>query len=178
MQAMRPAAIVPLFALALAGCATINNDRTTVRGETLTAIDESVAREYTQAEGPSVLGPNRDNWEETTVVVAVDTTQHHPNLTNGGPDFTDATPRQRGEYPTAFSALSLGADTDAQVAEAFAGPFFAAWDVVMAIPRLIAQGGEVQTSPRRWYERAPANAETLAPALEPATTPVPVGATP
>lgn len=173
---MRTAAILALSAGALAGCATIDNDRTTVGGEALTAIDESGVAPFEEPSGPSVIGPDRDNWQEVTVLVAVDTTQHHPNLTNGGPAYAKATPRQRGEFPGAEDALDLGAAEGDQVAEMFAAPFHAGWDVVMAIPRLIAAGGKAQTSPRRWYERAPANADTLAPALEPATAPVPAEA--
>jgi len=170
MERMRSATIIALSACTLAGCATINNDRTTVGGQPLTALDESVVAPFQEATGPSVIGPDRSNWDEVTMVVAVDTTQHHPNLTDGGPAYAKVTPRQRGEFPGPDDALDLGAGTDDQVAEMFVAPFAAGLDVVLAIPRLIANGGKVQTSPRRWYERGSEGVD--APALEPATAPV------
>ncbi|HBS29390.1 MAG TPA: hypothetical protein DEB06_08065 [Phycisphaerales bacterium] len=172
MLRMTRTAMLVLASLALGGCATIDNDRTTAGGQALTALTNSGSEPFTPAAGPSVTSMSRDGWDEVTVLVASDTTQHHPHLTNGGPAYAAALPRQRGEYPDAMSALDLGSETRAQVHEAFAAPFHGAWDVVMAIPRLIMGGNTARTSPTLWYERGPLGPDDLAPALEPQTLPV------
>lgn len=172
MRTMRPALTAVVCAVLLTGCAAIDNDRTTVGGQTLSALERSGSSRFDPAVSPSVIGPGRENWEPIEIVVAVDTVQHHPHLTTEQPWYARATPRQRGEHPNAITALDLNADEDAQVAEALAAPLHAGLDVVLALPRLIASGAGPQRSPTAFHERAPRPAPVDSPGLAPETLPI------
>lgn len=159
--------------LAPGACAPVNNARLSVGGAVLPAIDGSqpVNEPLIEATGPSLGRIDRADWNERAYLVMQDGTRHHPRLTTGGPRYTDAIPRQRGEYPTAMSALDLSADHGAQFWEAVAAPFWAATDVVLFIPRAILNGGPgaVVASPDRVYERAQS---TGMPPLDAAVAPI------
>lgn len=161
--------------LAISGCATIDNDRLTVAGDSLPVVAGAEGHEAApleQATGPSVTGVDRSHWPEHEIVVWQDGVRHHPHFTSEQPRFAKATARQRGAYPTAESALELGANPGAQVWEGFAAPVWGGMDVVLFLPRAVAIGGPgaMVASPDATYSRAPNGA--LAPPLEAAVEPV------
>lgn len=161
--------------IAASGCATIDNDRLTVAGDSLPVVAGAEGHEAAplqQATGPSVTSVDRTHWPEHEIVVWQDGVRHHPHFTSDQPRYAKATARQRGAYPTAESALELGADPGAQVWEGFAGPVWGGMDVVLFLPRAIAIGGPgaLVASPDATYSRAPNGAP--APALEAAVEPI------
>ncbi len=163
-----------LAAIFCSGCATIDNDRLVVAGmepPELASGDEPYAAPMREATGPSLTGIDRSHWPEQEILVMQDGVHHHPRFTSNGPRYTNETARQRGEYPTAGSALELGGDCEAQVWEALAGPVWAGMDVVLFIPRAITRGGPgaLVASPDDTYARA---AGTTAPSLEAAVAPI------
>lgn len=105
---------------------------------------------------PSVTGVDRD-WAETLVLVPNDLPAHQPRMTWSY--LANDTPRARGQFPTAQSALALGSDrhNNEQVKEALVAPFVAAGDVLLAIPRFIAEHRpDRPTRTSAWpYERMP-----------------------
>lgn len=105
---------------------------------------------------PSITGIDR-NWTETPVVVPSDLPAHQPRMTWSY--LANDTPRARGQFPTAQSALALGSErhNNEQVKEALVAPFVAAGDVVLAIPRFIASHRiDRPTRTSAWpYERMP-----------------------
>lgn len=105
---------------------------------------------------PSVTGIDRE-WTETPLLVPNDLPAHQPRMTWSA--LTTDTPRSRGQYPTAQSALSLGSErhNNEQVKEAFIAPFVAASDMVLALPRFFAEHRPKRpTRTGMWpYERQP-----------------------
>ncbi len=105
---------------------------------------------------PSISGIER-TWAEVPVLVPNDLPAHQPRMTWS--HVEGDTPRARGVYPTAQSALTLGSSrqNDAQVKEAILAPLVAASDVVLGLPRFFAQhrpGRPTRTV--AWpYERTP-----------------------
>jgi hypothetical protein len=107
---------------------------------------------------PSVTGIDRSNWSPTLVNVPNDLSAHPPIYTDNVL-IPEGTLRSRGRYPTPASSLdtptSKGNKTQAQ--EALIAPFAAAADVVLFVPRVIAEAGPMR--PTRTgldpYERAP-----------------------
>ncbi len=148
------------IALALgAGCARVNNDRLTIGGETMPAIAalssprDSGSEARWQASGPSLLAGARDHWEPTAIIVPIDATAHHPHYTTTHPTYSRS-PRARGVYPTAESALDLGAPAGPQAWELVAASFHAAADVILFIPRaVVAPPCSPTTSPSEPFER-------------------------
>lgn len=165
------AATLALLALACAGCQSIDNDRLTVGDHvppTFIPADDRAADRLAPATGPSLTGIERTNWNASEIVVATDGVQHHPRWTSAQPAYTK-TPRSRGLYPTADTALSLDRADGAEAAEAAAAPFHAASDVILFIPRMFSHGPcEVRISPAEPYERSTSIDRDAPPALEPA----------
>lgn len=127
---------------------------------------------------PSITGIDR-NWSETPVIVPNDLPAHQPRMTWSY--LASDTPRARGQYPTAQSALALGSErhNNEQVKEALVAPFVAAGDVVLAIPRFIASHRiDRPTRTSAWpYERMPRR-EALTTDPISAEAPKPPAATP
>lgn len=102
-------------------------------------------------------GLDRSNFAPIVYHVPIDGTRHefhgwdHLALTN-------ETARQRGEFPTATSALETGgnASTRRQIVEAFAQPVYAAGGIASSL--LVSSSG-ARTSPAGLWERAPLPAD-------------------
>jgi len=147
---------------AVAGCAH-SNDRSTVGHPDLAGAfrvaaftDEGTGGAVPVSDGPSLTGMSRADWAPATVLVPVDgvaalrtyAPRHH---------WTDETARQRGDYPTAVTALELdGATYWTQVAEGGAAPFLAFADAFALPFRMVmaAPWREVRTIPEPYW-RAP-----------------------
>jgi hypothetical protein len=137
------------------GCARVDNDRVTVGGEPLPAIDPS-SSPMTPAQGPSLVGGSREGWAGDTIVVGNDGVRHQPTYTRDVPAYTK-THRSLGRYPTPETALDLGAPAGMQAAEGLAGPFYAGGDVVLFLPRaFMAAPWSHVSSPTGPMERGPA----------------------
>lgn len=147
-----------LGAMALGGCSQVNNSRLEVAGDLLPAVrpESMTATPLVKAQGPSLTGVDRSHWDELLYIVPQDGAHHHPRFTTLQPRYADAIPRQRGEHPTAHSALDLSADHGGQFWEALSAPVWGAADVVLFIPRALAVGGPgaIVASPDEVYERA------------------------
>ncbi|MEL6312375.1 MAG: hypothetical protein AAFQ17_08460 [Pseudomonadota bacterium] len=108
---------------------------------------------------PTALGLDRSNFEPLVYTVPIDGTRHEAH----GFDrlaLTSETARQRGEFPTATSALETGGNSSTrwQVAEVFAQPFYAATGIVTS---LIVSSSGARVSPSGLYERAPSPADPV-----------------
>ncbi|MDX2116026.1 MAG: hypothetical protein SFZ24_10485 [Planctomycetota bacterium] len=138
-------------------CESIDNDRLTVGREASPSLEPAGAHGLLeQAGGPSLVSGGRGHWEEQQIIVRVDGTEHHPHYTTPSPRYAK-TERALGRHPTAETALELKDTSGAEVAEAAAGPFHAATDVIMLIPRMIATPpGKVIASPVVAYQRGSA----------------------
>lgn len=112
---------------------------------------------------PTALGLDRSNFEPLMYRVPIDGTRHEFH----GRDrlaLTNETARQRGEFPTAVTALETGsnASTRRQTLEVLAQPIYAAGGVVTSL--LVSSSGAM-VSPSGLYERAPSPADPLRPGL-------------
>lgn len=168
------------LAVLASGCVD-SNDRLTV-GDTLVVesvtppamVDADTAPSAPRADdGPSVVGLDRSNWPSREFSVPFDGTRHHPHY-HGELAFTDATARQRNEYPTLSSSLDLdGAETGrqfqdgvdqqfdeswwARLGEVAAMPFFALGEGLLIVPKLVGEPQALEEwSPSEPYERSPA----------------------
>ena len=80
------------------------------------------------SDAPSIVGLSRNHWQHTTVSVPVDGLASKPTFATKHLK-TNATARQRGQYPTDMTALELDGDTGwTQVGETVMSPLWAAWD--------------------------------------------------
>jgi hypothetical protein len=109
---------------------------------------------------PSVDSLERDSWSPVAESAGFATVQHYPRYTLGGaqPRYLRSTVRQRSAFPTAVSATQTwGEDQHVMAAaEGVAGPFWAASDLVLLIPRMFfAAPWEVTTSPAGPRQRSP-----------------------
>jgi len=141
---------------AAAGCAHLDNDRLSLgSGEHLVNIaDIAAPAPMPPASGASLSGMDRSHWEERVFLVPADPVSHRPHYTSLGPAFTDSTPRQQARAPSVRDALDLDADRGAQCAEALAGPFAAALDIILFLPRAVQQPpGSITASPQSTYQR-------------------------
>ena len=152
------------LAVALIGCQT-SNDRTSIgnsvsleaiSGTSATAGDPTYTPSGLHDDPPSITSLDRSNWEQERFLVPVDGTAHQPTYATRF-HFTDDTARQRGEYPTVDSVLE---ETDsfstAELAEAGAAPFIAAFDVPAFFVRVFyAQPWDERYSPQESYQRTP-----------------------
>ncbi|HLO39869.1 MAG TPA: hypothetical protein VK176_02510 [Phycisphaerales bacterium] len=131
----------------------------------------------------SVKSMDRSNWTEQTVLVPVDGTAHRPTYAESV-ELKNSTARQRGEFPTALSALELtGGFTDEQLVETFTTPLVVFGSgVIVPFRLLIDPQWNIHYSPKRTYDRwptpgsdpiikaefaAPADGSDAAPAADP-----------
>ncbi|MBL8962644.1 MAG: hypothetical protein KF787_06440 [Phycisphaeraceae bacterium] len=153
--------------LPLAGCVS-DNDRLTIGQEVKlevfsTGPDDTapvaqggslVPEENVWTVGRTPQSIDRSGWERTEFVVPVDGTGHRPTYT-AWVMLKNSTARQRGDFPTAESALELtGGFTDEQFTESWTAPLVT-FGSVFAIPfRLfIEPPWTVRRSPAMGYER-------------------------
>lgn len=112
-----------------------------------------------QSDAPSVTSLDRNGWQERSFVVPMDGAAHHPTYTSGlGPRYTRDLARQRGEYPTAETALDTWspAARGAMIAEAAAASFWAGLDIVAAPCRMVRFAPwSITAEPRAMPARAP-----------------------
>jgi hypothetical protein len=151
---------------ALAGCVTTANDRLTEGHGPAAYQPEALTRESGRAgrldppppvaksSPASLAGLDRSNWTPTPVVTPVDGVAHHPLYTQHL-ILTDATARQRREYPTAETALELTQGSgEAQAWEAPRQHLEAFRDLLLGLPRLFWQAPwRVRWSPDESYAR-------------------------
>lgn len=113
-------------------------------------------------DAPSVTSLNRDNWEGRTLEVPVDYTRHRPHYRIPW-QFADRTARERGEAPTAETALELDCRSGGQHGrEGLAAPFIALMEGLSIPVRLFTDPQcNVWRSPDVPYGRAPRPAPTI-----------------
>lgn len=153
--------------LPLAGCVS-DNDRLTIGQEVKlevfsTGSDDAarvahggslVPEENVWTVGRTPQSINRSGWERTEFLVPVDGTGHRPTYT-AWVMLKNSTARQRGDFPTATSALELtDGFTDEQFTESWTAPMVT-FGSVFAIPvRLFVEPQwTVRRSPAMGYER-------------------------
>lgn len=134
-------ALAALFGTTLTGCVMPANDRLAI-GESLeveaigprpTPVAPTAA---SQVATPSLTGISRDHWAPLQYHVPVDGTVH-TRIYAKRTFWADKTARQRGEYPTALSALEMiNGSEDQQGLEALNNQFRAVTDLVLLIPRM------------------------------------------
>lgn len=124
---------------------------------------------------PSVVSLDRANWEPRSLDQPVDYTLHRPHY-RAVTTYPNRLPRERGEFPTAITALDLSCESDDQQAwHALTAPFGAMLEG-LAIPfRLIVEPQTtVWRSPDQAYQRVPATIPPP-PVVEPGKPPVSPG---
>lgn len=165
----------------LSGCVDNRNQRLYIGQDgSLASIPPEVAEPTLDQDGnpadpelptsdeTTLTGLSRDHFEPTVYRVPIDGTAHELH----GIDrlaWPSETARQRGEFPTATSALETGGNpsTRDQVLEAAAQPFIAAGGVLfhtvaLVYPEFLAAHfiSGTRSSPSGLYERAPAPSPT------------------
>lgn len=128
---------------------------------------------------PTLIGLDRDHWSGSVFLVPVDGTRHRPQYATLL-DYSDVTPRQRNEYPTLLSSLSLdGSDAEGDAdcdrwSEAFFGPIHALAEFALIPLKLVFEPqSREEVSPEESYQRRPANrAKFAAPPLHPQEEPL------
>jgi hypothetical protein len=168
-----PAAVVVVFGLGsgLGGCVAENN-RLTVGHEieleaftsderrleplTVTQLRPDVAYPAFPEGRRSLTSLDRSNWTEKTILVPVDGVGHRPHYAESV-QLKNSTARQRGEFPTALSALEVtGGFTDEQLVETFTQPLVIFGSAVILPARLLIDPQwNVRYSPNRSYDRWP-----------------------
>ena len=150
-----------LSVIALTGCYTDGNSRQTLGDDVgLSIIDPEAEVTYLDLPPSPPLNVMRTGWERTEFLVPVDGTDH---VYLGRTDLpcTDQTARQRREYPTPESATDTDGDSiKTQRREAIEAPFWAAWDCLLLLPRLIGWQAANQSravSPDVNYARYPSD---------------------
>jgi hypothetical protein len=129
-------------------------------------VNGAVAPESAQ---PSIVSLDRDNWGASRVDVPNDFPAHQPRLSW---DYIDKTsdPRAQGRYPDERTSLGTATTkhSNQQFVEAIVAPFVAAENVVMMIPRGIAEGRPQQPTRTggQGYVRYPQQATIVNPAAE------------
>lgn len=151
-------AVLLLPLLMLPACIAVDNDRHTIgRSVPVEVVSPPASRlDAVPADGPSVVSADRSNWQRTEYLVPIDGTYHAPQYTFMPAPTPTETRRQRGIAPTPTEALELSQTNGQQVAEAIAGPFVAAVEVLAMVPRMFIEFPWVaQKSPGQWpYQRS------------------------
>lgn len=152
----KPLAALALAALTLAACTRHENDRLRL-GESATLPTFQVHPHTLAPAGPSISGLDRSNWRPTVLSVPVSGAAHPPAYAPSAFDLATL-PRQRGEQPTAESALDLGEpDTGAEVLQTARTHALAVFDAVLLLPRMVLRPPTATDwSPATSYARAPA----------------------
>jgi hypothetical protein len=186
---MKPTRLLLLLCAAapLAGCNTDMNERPWIGQHENDAKGGLVLVELLRAEeraevptlddGPSLVSLDRRNWAPMVVVSPVDGVAAHRSYANEG-FIARATARQRGDHPTALSALDLSGTTRTeQWAESWLNPGIAFLDFALLVPRMVKHQpwDEAYTFPSQYWRapttvlrRLPAGTET--PAVDPGPT--------
>ncbi len=150
--------LLTLAPLLLGACVAVDNDRHTIgRTVPVEVVSPPASRlDAVPADGPSVLGADRSNWQRTEYLVPIDGTYHAPQYTFMPAPTPTETRRQRGIDPTPLEALELSQTNGAQIAEGIADPFVAAVEVLAMVPRMFIEFPWVaQKSPGQWpYQRS------------------------
>ncbi len=151
------AAVAAAVAAPLAGCTQGNNTATIGDDLRLPALSDTPPRRETaiRDDAPSVTSMARAHWGTTPFVVPVDGVAAKPTYT-ALRQRTDATARQRGDFPTALTALELDGETRAvRWREAGVSPLWTMWDLV-AMPYRMYQRPPTEevASQLDWYARA------------------------
>lgn len=192
----RALARVTIAALAipalLTGCVDANNRLAVGSSPTETIKFEAISGSQPLAAGdaapsdtafqraddaPSVVSLDRANWDSRVLAQPVDYTLHRPHY-RVPTRYPNKIARERGDYPTAETALDLACRSDGQQAWQALGAPLGAFVEGLSIPvRLIfePQCG-VWRSPDLAYDRVPPAAPPAAPVEAPPgadTTPVP-----
>lgn len=154
--------VVAMGGMIAGGCTEIDNNRLTIgdvdgrMNVELPAVSSSPA--LSQANGVSLTGMDRSNWEIGSFTVPVDEVHHHPTYTWSGLWDEGAAARQRGEHPNGISALTLSADESGQAAELFGAVAQAGWEVVLLPAGLMTYWVlDDHEPPRDRYQRSLAN---------------------
>lgn len=147
--------IVAASALALGACAHHDNNRLTI-GKTveLPALSGTAPGIAVTSTEPSVTTVDRADWEPLAFDVPIDGTAHRPTYLRVRTTVRE-TARQRGESPTAESALDLVAGTHRQQRrEAMTQPFRALGNAFLVVPRMVYhRPWKTVYSPREGYQR-------------------------
>jgi len=173
-------------AIAVGGCAHVDNDRLSVSN--LQDLDErGGARFDTSMPYRPTETFGRHNWSPMTYTVANDTSIHGPTYAPLR-DPLEGTERQRAAYPTLDGAFDFTGETEAaQIRQGFTEPIVTLVDAILIIPRAFITGplAEVE-SPAKPYQRdysatpyrpairqvaRPAEPEPITPSAEPTTDP-------
>jgi hypothetical protein len=159
----RHATTIALLALACSagGCVMLSNDRNELGAgnQTVGLSALNPAPGMAEAEGRSVLGPDRSGWEVREFVVVNDPVGHWGAGLGAQPRYDDGTRRATGRFPTTKSCVELGGDGGSQVAE-LAGAFgWVPWDAISLIPRGFQSRNQISPLETDGYERAPAALE-------------------
>ncbi len=134
----RALCLAPL-ALLPAACTAPQNDSNTLGGTvTLSALTADTPTGVRPASTASPDTPSlsattfsRDHWAVARFSVPLDAPAHQPTYRSAQPDGPNDLARQRGDYPTAESALDSTSRRAAgqEIAEGFAAPLWAAFDL-------------------------------------------------
>jgi hypothetical protein len=162
----------------LGGCTADGNDSNTLgrKQALVSSLDAvqlpGVADNNTRPDAParsdkaSLAGAgsrlNRAHWEPVPVVVPVDGVDGLPTYSRHHA-FTDATARQRGEFPTPISALELGGDSlEARRDEALFAPLDSFAQALLVLPRFFfVQPWDTTRHEPQQYWMAPSSAQRI-----------------
>ncbi|MFG0314559.1 MAG: hypothetical protein ACF8LL_10285 [Phycisphaerales bacterium] len=156
---MRALILITILAAASGCYYTDANTRLTLSEDiSVSVLDPEAGATYETSTDDEPLDIMRRGWAHVAFVVPVDGTDHTYIGRTDAP-CTDSTARQRREFPTPTSAIELGGDSARiQRHESFEAPFWAAWDGLLLLPRVIGwhwyNGGE-GVSPDISYDRYP-----------------------
>ena len=149
---------IALLALTSFGCAERNSVREDIGGGImLPSLSPDPGRaEHIPADGPSLNGLHRGGWDSVVIGVPSYGITVHPTYATQWRQ-TDATHRQRNEYPNASSALEeFGDQTYEQQLEAWAAPLLYFGDFLMIAPRMVMKDPtKPVTNDNERYARSP-----------------------
>lgn len=166
LTALRITAPLTLALAALNGCSNGEfNNETTLGGVVQAESFDSQQRSWlpgasgTNPDAPSVRTDSlsREHWGEYAYAVPVSGVTHYPTYATRL-HYTDQFARQRGEFPTADSALDTSGKESrlVQVAEAVVWPVWAATDVILFPVRAFTNPPwQAVTSPKAPPARVP-----------------------
>lgn len=176
----------------LTACASDDNRRLTIGDDvTLRSLPptvpepilddrgEPVARPAPADDQPSLAGLDRSNFEPIVFAVPIDGSRHQPEVTEPF-RLTDETPRHRGEFPTATSALIEPSSSGWTTAgEVLIAPLWAFGDAALLPGKLVIDPVfETVGSPDERTGRTPEFDHERPTGIRFVTDPVPAGQTP
>ena len=137
-QAARSGAMACLAAL-FCGCKAHN-----ARLPALSSLDAHARFDAAPIDEVATTTLDRSWWEMPAVTSPIDSVHGFPAYANAFRK-THATTRQRGEFPTATTALELTGDTGkGQRREALLSPFYAGADIVLMPVRMILRSPDTE----------------------------------